>query len=414
MYVVKTQEKDSRIKKLEDLVDGNHTNEAIKYGDKLLDEGLVCYDVYYQMGRAHNKESNKEKALKSFKKALNNEKRITLYHKIATLQREVSSERLKRLEYRNWGIDEIDCLVKPLENTHPIIKLPLSLLSMLLTSPYWLSVGIGKEALIDIEKKRIRDAYEAAIKANPTKELFEEAIDYYFKEDEPSIRHDENYIKDVDAVIKYSEMAVEHFKDEAFFYAMLSKAHKKKGNNNDSYAYMWKAIELKYNDAEFIEEHFGKRIFEAINNDGSMMIFYKLLKHNKGENWNNYEILKMISGHYRQKKEHALKSGFFETLSKDRLRTSRETDLSAEYDLISIEAYTLSFKENMINRKLVNVPVNQAAYDKIVSRFAALKSKGFDVDNGHFNRAIGYRPYFRENVNNTTQQPPKPKLELLH
>lgn len=328
--------------------------EARKEVSELIQKQGGTFARYRILGHACLRDDHAEEALEAYAKALKLGEDASLYHSIATAKQEV---------YKKTGWKK-----------------------KWYTTPYQ-------------QRQKVIKAYESAIEQCPSIELFREIFEVF--QDHP------------EELVSLGSKGIGFFCKDPLFYAKLSEAHRKLGNKNDSYAYMWKAIELRYNDATFIKDHFGDRLLEGINDDDDTLIVNRILRHNNEENRRDYGILRMISDFYRERNL-GLDNEFFAYLSEARFWTSGETDLSAKYDMVAIEAYHLEFKNGRRNGRIVDVPVNQAAYERIVGKFAELKSMGFDVDNGHFKYHIKYPTRFSESVAAAQVMATRPRLELLH
>ncbi|MFH1439385.1 MAG: tetratricopeptide repeat protein [Candidatus Woesearchaeota archaeon] len=406
------EEKDPRIERLDDLIREKRSGRAIDEAKELLETGVNTFDVHHALARAYKDCRRYDEALAEYRTALSIDDVKEIYHDVATVQRLSSRKKILELRKIEEKLENEKFRKQRRKRKGTYTKGERSI--DFLIKPFAAHASSRRKSDIEKEEEKIKDAYEAAIEACPSRELFTEVILLY-----------RDYHPDAEAVVKYGEQAIEHFDDLAFFYISLSNAHKTLGNHNDSYAHMWKAIEMKPDDGKFIRAHFFDRLFEDLGTSDTK-ICNRLLEHNN--NRNNYEIIKMISDYkiMHQSPETLLNDGFFEYLSNRRLELSNGSDLEAEYHLISIEARQLDFKgineiDPIIERMAEGLgrwnprePVNQAAYLRIVSKFAGLKAQGFDLDEGHFRYHIGYFSRFKQDVDSTPTIPTGPDLKLVH
>ena len=276
----------ARLPLLEELLGEGRTVQARSLATEILKENVSNPGLVYEiMGRSYLVERNCWKALPYLKKAVKKPgSRAETYFHLAYAQQNVQQ-----------GYETPPFLTSKW-SFHPRrkpVRSILSLVGAICALPFAigeLPLAIQNKYLLHRERGQAEKSLEQAIYLEPRAPLRKEYFTYLLQQ---------VVAENPRQVIQHGEEALKHYPEEALFYALVSQAYAEMGVQSDAKALMFKAVELKFEDGDFLRKYFFSRLNEEDHEGWPLLA--KLLRERKGVNWRNASILDLVADYIRQR-----------------------------------------------------------------------------------------------------------------
>ena len=384
----------ARLPLLEELLDEGRTAQARHLATEILKENVSNPGLVYEiMGRSYLVERNCWKALPYLKKAVKKPgSRAETYFHLAYAQQNI---------HRGYEAPLFLTSKWSFHLRRKPVKSILSLMGAICALPFAigeLPLAIRNQYLLRRERGQAEKSLEQAIYLEPRAPLRKEYFTYLLQQ---------VVAENPRQVIQHGEEALKHYPEEALFYALVSQAYAEMGVQSDAKALMFKAVELKFEDGDFLRKYFFSRLNEE-DHEGWPLLD-KLLRERKGVNWRNTSILDLVADYIRQRETDYSSHPLFLPVLQAKVKIDPDDD-DSRYELAVGLALAAELDEQ-------GKPKNVQALQEALEQFRHLHQAGYVLKKGHYPE-LTYRllkHYGKEiKEGGSKGSVPKPKLYLVN